>query len=190
MYLIWDPVTCGPPSLHTHNRDWKKGTPTKRQVSKRQVSKRQVSKRLVSKHLKRQAYKTSVLQNVRFTKCQVFKTSGCKKTSISVLYLWLVEIRRFCCSLYFRGLFCHVSPWLVISKNDTPFTLNRNANLAIPIILFYKYFKFETGHFDTRRFKTWRFVNLTFWNRTFWNRTFWNRTFWNLTFCGCTERRA
>jgi hypothetical protein len=40
------------------------GTPTKRQVSKRQVSKRPVSKRL-----KRQAYKTSCLQNFRFTKC-------------------------------------------------------------------------------------------------------------------------
>jgi hypothetical protein len=49
------------------------GTPTKRQVSKRQVS-----KRLVSKRLKRQVYKTSGLQNVRFTKRQVFKTSGCK----------------------------------------------------------------------------------------------------------------
>jgi hypothetical protein len=47
------------------------GTPTKRQVSKRQVSKRPVSKRL-----KRQVYKTSGLQNVRFTKCQVYKTSG------------------------------------------------------------------------------------------------------------------
>jgi hypothetical protein len=68
-------------------------TPTKRQVSKRQVS-----KRLVSKRRKRQVYKTSGLQNVRFTKSQVFKTSGCKKTSIYILYLWLVEIRRFCCS--------------------------------------------------------------------------------------------
>jgi hypothetical protein len=47
------------------------GTPTKRQVSKRQVSKRPVSKRL-----KRQFYKTSGLQNVRFTKRQIFKTSG------------------------------------------------------------------------------------------------------------------
>jgi hypothetical protein len=47
------------------------GTPTKRQVSKRQVSKRPVSKRL-----KRQVYKTSGLQNVRFTKCQVYKTPG------------------------------------------------------------------------------------------------------------------
>ncbi len=52
------------------------GTPTKGLVSKRQVSKR----------LKRQVYKTSGLQNVRFTKRQVFKTSGCKKTSIYILY--------------------------------------------------------------------------------------------------------
>jgi hypothetical protein len=47
------------------------GTPTKRQVSKRQVSKRPVSKLL-----KRQVYKTSTLQNVRFTKRQAVKTSG------------------------------------------------------------------------------------------------------------------
>ncbi len=46
------------------------GAPTKRQVSKRQVSKRLVSKRPVSK---RQVYKTSGLQNVRFTKRQVSK---------------------------------------------------------------------------------------------------------------------
>ncbi len=39
----------------------------------------------------------SGLQNVRFTKCQVFKMSGCKKTSIYILYLWLLEIRRFSC---------------------------------------------------------------------------------------------
>jgi hypothetical protein len=64
------------------------GTPTKRQVSKRPVSKR----------LKRQVYKMSGLQNVRFTKCQVYKTSGCKKTTIYILYLWLVVIRRFYCS--------------------------------------------------------------------------------------------
>jgi hypothetical protein len=42
------------------------GTPTKR---------RQVSKRPVSKRLKHQVYKTSGLQNVRFTKHQVYKTS-------------------------------------------------------------------------------------------------------------------
>ncbi len=54
----------------SHRRDLL-GTPTKRQVSKRQVSKRPVSKRL-----KRQVYKTSTLQNIRFTKCQDYKTSG------------------------------------------------------------------------------------------------------------------
>jgi hypothetical protein len=74
------------------------GTPTKRQVSKRQISKHPVSKRL-----KRQVYKTSGLQNVRFTKRQVYKLSGLqnvllKKTSIYILYLWLVEIGMFCCS--------------------------------------------------------------------------------------------
>jgi hypothetical protein len=46
------------------------GTPTKRKVSKRQVSKHLVSKRPLSK---RQVYKTSGLQNVRFTKRQVSK---------------------------------------------------------------------------------------------------------------------
>ncbi len=71
---------------------------------------------------KRQLYKTSGLQNVRFTKRQVFKTSGCKKNNhvYSVLVVggnlqvllqpcwqakwWL------CFILYFRGLFCHISP--------------------------------------------------------------------------------
>ncbi len=53
------------------------GTPTKRQVSKRQVSTRPVSKRL-----KRQVYKTSGLQNVRFTKCQVYKTSGLQNVRV------------------------------------------------------------------------------------------------------------
>ncbi len=51
-----------------------RGTPTKRQVSKLHVSKRPVSKRL-----KRQVYKTSGLQNVRFTKRQVYKMSGLQK---------------------------------------------------------------------------------------------------------------
>ncbi len=63
------------------------GTPTKRQVSKRKVSKRRVSKRL-----KRQVYKTSALQNVRFTKCQVFKTSGCKKTSMYIYSVLVVGV--------------------------------------------------------------------------------------------------
>jgi hypothetical protein len=50
------------------------GTPTKLRVSKRQVSKRPVSK-----SLKRQVYKSSGLQNVRYTKRQVLKMSGRKK---------------------------------------------------------------------------------------------------------------
>jgi hypothetical protein len=64
--------------------DRSKGTPTKRQVSKRQVSKRPVSKRL-----KRQVYKTSGLQNVRFTKCQVYKTSGLQNVG------WKKSIHRY-----------------------------------------------------------------------------------------------
>jgi hypothetical protein len=61
---------------------------------------------------KTSGFKTSEmsgLQNISFTNCQVYKTSGrqnvrsskrpvAKKTSIYVLYLWLVVIRRFCCS--------------------------------------------------------------------------------------------
>jgi hypothetical protein len=95
------------------------------------------------------AAKNSLRGTVRFTKCQVYKTSGIqnvrlqKKTTIYILYLWLLEIRRFCCSHVCRQsdgcvlfsileVFCHISPkWLVISKNDTLFTLN---NLAIPIL--------------------------------------------------------
>ncbi len=65
------------------------GTPTKRQVSKRQVLKRPVSKRL-----ERQVYKTSGLQNVRFTKRQVYKTSGLQNVrlqkSIHLYYVLVV----------------------------------------------------------------------------------------------------
>jgi hypothetical protein len=77
---------CKEASSRQSTGNCKIGTPTKRQVSKRQVSKRPVSKRL-----ERKVYKTSALQNVRFTKRQVVKTSGlqnvrCKKTSIYILY--------------------------------------------------------------------------------------------------------
>ena len=138
------------PSPHILKTQWHailwdntQGTPTKRQVSKRQVS-----KRLVSKRLKRQAYKTSALQNVRFTKCQVYKTSGLqnvrlkKNIHIYILYLWLVEIRKLCCSHVCRQsdgcvLFSNLEvilPYItIISNNDTLFTLNSSANLAIPI---------------------------------------------------------
>jgi hypothetical protein len=71
------------------------GTPTKLQVSKCQVSKRPVSK-----FLKRQVYKMSGLQNDRSSKRQVFKTSGCKKTTTYILYMWLVDIRRFVAAMF------------------------------------------------------------------------------------------
>jgi hypothetical protein len=97
---------------------------------------------------------TSGLQNVRFTKRQVYKMSGLqnvrsskrpveKKTFIDILYLWLVENRRFCCSHVCRQsdgcvLFSILEGFLpyitIISNNDTLFTLNSNANLAIPIL--------------------------------------------------------
>ncbi len=116
---------CGPQRRRTIRKNDAEriltGTPTKRQVSKRQVSKRPVSKRL-----KPQVYKTSGLQKVRFTKCKVYKMSGLKnvrlqKPSMYILYLWLVEIRRFCCSHVCRQsdgcflfsiseVFCHISP--------------------------------------------------------------------------------
>ncbi len=99
---------------------------------------------------------TSGLQNVRFTKRQVFKTSGCKKTSINILYLWLVEIRRLCCShvcrqsdgcVLFSSFEVFLSYITIMSKND-----------KYKYFLLYKYIKFK-------------------------NWTFWNQTFWNLTFC-------
>ena len=120
------------------------GTPTKRQVSKRQVSKRPVSK-----CLKRQVYKTSGLQNVKFTKCQVYKTSGLQnvrlqKTSIyifctcgwwksagSVAPMLAGKVMAVFYSLFLEGFLPYIT---IISNNDTLFTLNRNANLAIPIL--------------------------------------------------------
>ncbi len=103
-------------------------------VQKSQVSKRQFSKRPVSKRLKRQVYKTC-LQNVMFTKRQVYKMSGLqnirspnvrlqKNIHIYSIYLWLLEIRMY---------------WS-----------------------FYIYGRFKAKRFETRRFETWRIVNLTF----------------------------
>ncbi len=144
-------------SLEERALHCKKGTPTKRQVSKRQVSKRPVSKRL-----KRQVYKTSGLQNVRFTKCQVYKTSGLQnvwlqkkhpnifctcgwwKSAGFVAAMFAGKVMAAFYSLFWR-VFCHIS--LVISKNEALFTLNRNANLAIPILLFNKYIKFKNWTF-------------------------------------------
>jgi hypothetical protein len=105
----------------------KNGTPTKRQVSKR---------------LKRQVYKTSGLQNIRFTKRQAFKIYSRKKhpyifctcgwwTSAGSVAAMFVGKVMVCFILYFRRFFPYIT---IISNNDTLFTLNRNANLAIPIL--------------------------------------------------------
>ncbi len=121
------------------------GTPTKRRVSKRQVSKRPVSKRL-----KRQVYKTSGLQNATFTKCQVYKMSGLQNVrSKKIIHIYsllvvggnpqvllqpcLQAMWWLCFILFFRG-------FLAINHHngyDTLFTLNRNANLAIPSLFVY-----------------------------------------------------
>ncbi len=104
--------------------------------------------------------------NVRFTKRQVFKTSGCKKNihlysvlvvggNPQVLLQPCLQAKWWLCFiLYFRGLFCHISPKSpVICKNDTLFTSNRNANLAIPILFcLISISNLKTGRFETRRF--------------------------------------
>ena len=113
---------------------------------------------------KRQVYKTSGLQNVRFTKRQVFKTSGCKKTAIYILYLLLVEIRRFCCSHVYRQ-----------SYGCVLFFILGTQTWQFLYFLFNKYIKLKNPDV---------FKLLSQW--TFWNRTLWNQTFWNLTFYGCT----
>jgi hypothetical protein len=141
-------------NLYASNSYGFKGTPTKRQISKRQVSKRPVSKRL-----KRQVYKTSGLQNVRFTKRQVYKMSGLQnirsskrpvakkhpyifctcdwwKPAGSVAAMFAGKVMAVFYFLFLR-FFCHISPyWLVISKNDK-----------------YKYFLFNKDI----KFKNWTF---------------------------------
>jgi hypothetical protein len=79
-----------------------RGTPKKRQVTKRQVSKRPVSKRL-----KRQVYKTSGLQNVRFTKRPVAKkhpyifcTCGWWKSTGSVAAMFAGKVMAVFYSLF------------------------------------------------------------------------------------------
>ena len=127
-----------------------KGTPSKRQVSKR--LKRQAYKTSALQNIrftKCQVYKMSGLQNVRFTKCQVFKTSGCKKHPYKFCrYLWLVEMRRFCCSNVWRqrdgcGLFSILEGFL-------------------PYISIISISNLKTVRFETRRFENWLFDNLTF----------------------------
>ncbi len=146
--VIYKSLENDPPRRNNNSKD---GTPTKRQVSKRLVSKHLTCQVYITSGLQKVRLQNVRLQNVRFTKRQVFKTSGCKKTSIYILYLWLVEIRRFCCSHVCRqsdgcvlfSILEGILPYVtIISKNDTLFSLNRNANLTIAF-LFYKYIKFD-----------------------------------------------
>ncbi len=98
---------------------------------------------------KRQVCKTSGLQNVRFTKRQVYKTLGLQnvwlqKTSIyifctcgwwksagSVAAMFAGKVMAVFYSLFWMGFLPYIT---ILSNNDTLFTLNRNANLAIPIL--------------------------------------------------------
>ncbi len=112
------------------------GTPTKRQVSKRQVFKTSGFK----------TSETSGLQNVSFTKRQVYKMSGLQNVRSSKHPVAKEHPFIFCtCGWWKSAGFCwsHASilegflPYItIISNNDTLITLNRNANLAIPMYTF------------------------------------------------------
>jgi hypothetical protein len=59
----------------------------------------------------------------------IFCTCGWWKSAGSVAAMFAG-----CVLFSILEVFCHISPQsLVISKNDTLFTLNRNENLAIPM---------------------------------------------------------
>ncbi len=92
---------------------------------------------------------TSGLQNVRFTKCQVYKTSGLQNVR------WQKNI--------------HIYSVLVVGGN--PQLLLQPCLQAKWWLFFILYFRgfclisisnLKTGRFETWRFETWRFVNLTF----------------------------
>ncbi len=97
---------------------------------------------------------TSSLQNVRFAKRQVYKTSGLQnersskrpvakkhpyifcscgwwKSAGSVAAMFAGKVMAVFYSLFQRFSLPYIT---IISKNDTLFTLNRNAKLAIPIL--------------------------------------------------------
>jgi hypothetical protein len=62
--------------LHEGSTLYRKERPVHTVVYQRRLSYGTPTKRQVSKRLKRRAYKKSGLLNVKFTKCQVYKTSG------------------------------------------------------------------------------------------------------------------
>jgi hypothetical protein len=129
------------------------------------LTERQVSKRPVSSRPKRQVYKTSGLQNFRFTKRQglrndrfterqVFKTSG------FVLHPWLriedrgkvmTEFSQIFTHSHFRGFFPILANIvflsLVISNIGTLFFLIGLQTWQFLYFLFNKYIKFENQTF-------------------------------------------
>ncbi len=86
---------------------------------------------------KRQVYKMSGLQNVRSSKRLVAKNIHIHSVLVvggntQVLLQPCLQAKWWLCFiLYFRGFFPYIT---IISNNDTLITLNRNANLAIPIL--------------------------------------------------------
>jgi hypothetical protein len=86
---------------------------------------------------KRQVYKMSGLQNVRSSKrpvakknSYIFCTCGRWKSAGSVAAMFAGKVMDVFYSL-FRGFLPYIT---IINNNDTLFTLNRNANLEIPIL--------------------------------------------------------
>ncbi len=92
----------------------------------------------------------SCLQNVRSSKRPV-----AKKTPINILYLWLVEIRRYVAAMFagkvmaaFYFLFLRFLVILYITKMASKKMTNTNTFCLISIS------NLKTGRFETRRFET------------------------------------
>ncbi len=115
-------------------------------------------------------FKTSVtsgLQNVRFTKCQVYKTSDLQNVRLQKKHPCIFctcgcwKTRRFCCSHVCRQsdvcvLFSILEVFLpyitIISKNDTLCTFCKLGNSYTFCLISISNLK--TGRFETRRFET------------------------------------
>jgi hypothetical protein len=83
----------------------------------------------------------SGLQNARSSKRPVAKkhpyifcTCGWSKSAGSVAAMFAGKVMAVFYSLFNRGFFPYITIIARISKNDKPFTLNRNTNLAIPLL--------------------------------------------------------
>jgi hypothetical protein len=99
---------------------------------------------------------TSGLQNVRFTKRQVYKMSGLQNVRSSKrpvaknIHLYSAvggnpQVAAMLAGKEMAVFYSHVEGFMpyitIISNNVTHFTLNSNANLAIPILFVYKVYK-------------------------------------------------